>query len=387
MEVDGADDNCVELLTLSLRYCSLQRTQVPCKEVPFECSKAETSIANWQMSVSKSLPVDPTKDDCLLVRMHCERKLANVVYQVNYKLYFTAGGATHEQTMHLVKKGEVRFEPLDLHRPLFRLDWTYLMDKNNMFFDKNYVSDIHCEMSVSKIGVESFEALSDGVLDINGRLVFVKKELLSEFSPVFDAMFNSPNFVESQQEHIKLQDVEYEEMVELMGHIYYPRFQNLDEYVEYSCKAPEHCTPKTIIQPVQDSIEVLAQLIEKQSSVSKRMIKSDLHDTAKYLSLYLCLQPTYDSNDYEQVTEQNIEGLIKLADFYQIEELLLKCENWLLASEDDTYCDIKQLLKRLYIADKYGIGRLMENCWKHIERIFAESKYKNDAMYLRLSPE
>uniref|UniRef100_A0A915EQC8 Uncharacterized protein n=1 Tax=Ditylenchus dipsaci TaxID=166011 RepID=A0A915EQC8_9BILA len=39
MEVDGADDNCVELLTLSLRYCSLQRTQVPCKEVPFECSK------------------------------------------------------------------------------------------------------------------------------------------------------------------------------------------------------------------------------------------------------------------------------------------------------------------------------------------------------------
>uniref|UniRef100_A0A915ERE3 Uncharacterized protein n=1 Tax=Ditylenchus dipsaci TaxID=166011 RepID=A0A915ERE3_9BILA len=46
-------------------------------------------------------------------------------------------------------------------------------------------------------------------------------------------------------------------------------FQNLDEH------------------PVQDSLEVLAQLIEKQSSVSKRMIKSDLHDTPIFVTLSL----------------------------------------------------------------------------------------------------
>uniref|UniRef100_A0A915E4U3 BTB domain-containing protein n=1 Tax=Ditylenchus dipsaci TaxID=166011 RepID=A0A915E4U3_9BILA len=264
---------------------------------------AESTIANWKISAKKQLCDSPGSDDCLLVRLYCERKKANVVYHINYKLSIIASTTA--------TLGVVEFEPLDQCRSLLRMDWSYFVD-SYMLVKKSDESEIKVDYNLR---------LSNCVLEINGKLIFVDKDLLSECSPVFRAMFTS-SFAETNQEKIKVEGVEYEEMLEMLDHIYQPVPHNFDEQVEYC----QH-----------------------------------------YGNQHITKTPTHDPTDYGQITESNVECLLKLADYYDLEELSLKCENWMLEYDNTEYSDPQLLVKRLYLAEKYRIEFLMEMCLKQVD--------------------
>uniref|UniRef100_A0A915DQN7 BTB domain-containing protein n=1 Tax=Ditylenchus dipsaci TaxID=166011 RepID=A0A915DQN7_9BILA len=345
----------------------------------YESGKAETSTANWHISCREQHSQQPSTDSALLVKLHCERTEANVVYCVFYKLTLIAKGAEDEKAMKLVKTGKIHFEPLDQWRALLRLDWSYLTDPHNMFFDDSRNSEIQFEFSVSKIVNQTFKDMtySDGALDINGRLIF----LLSQHSPVFDVMFNSTAFVESQQKIIKLEDVDYFEMLQLVDHVYQPTLQTLKEQVEYSFRSLSKAAATAIIQPRTSSIQSVSMMRPKEERSSRNVDFHQEYASYKCLILYLCMQPTYSTSDYGLLTEDNIRDLLKLADFYQINDLLAKCEKWLLEYEDFIFRNPEQLIELLRLAEKHNFSCLMEKCMSYSD-VFLKSEHTRKTLVL-----
>ncbi|GMT35882.1 hypothetical protein PFISCL1PPCAC_27179, partial [Pristionchus fissidentatus] len=62
--------------------------------------------------------------------------------------------------------------------------------------------------------------VSDGILVVGGNKLYISKQYLGLHSPVFEAMFYR-GFKESRQEEVELEEVEYDEFLELL-HVLYP---------------------------------------------------------------------------------------------------------------------------------------------------------------------
>ncbi|KAF8368137.1 hypothetical protein PRIPAC_85966 [Pristionchus pacificus] len=68
---------------------------------------------------------------------------------------------------------------------------------------------------------QPIEHLTDGILIVGGKPVHISKQILATNSPVFEALFFR-GFREAKQEEIELEEVDYDEFVELLQTLYVP---------------------------------------------------------------------------------------------------------------------------------------------------------------------
>ncbi|KAE9548649.1 hypothetical protein FO519_008140 [Halicephalobus sp. NKZ332] len=121
---------------------------------------------------------------------------------------------------------------------------------------------------VSRIPVFDFlsrsNSMSDGILVVDGTKLYISKQYLALYSPVFEAMFYS-NFIERDKKEIPVEDVLLEEFLELL-HVVYPSHKSITvENVEYLLELGD----KFQIQFVMDQCEAFLQTADDVSLATK----------------------------------------------------------------------------------------------------------------------
>uniref|UniRef100_A0A7E4UL06 BTB domain-containing protein n=1 Tax=Panagrellus redivivus TaxID=6233 RepID=A0A7E4UL06_PANRE len=123
-------------------------------------------------------------------------------------------------------------------------------------------------VGVSRTSVFDFQSnncpMSDGILLVEGAPLYISKQYLALHSPVFEAMFYS-SFIERDKREIPIEDVIYEEFLELLHVLYPSRKPVTAENVEYLLELAD----KYQIQFVMDQCESFLQNTEDVNIVTK----------------------------------------------------------------------------------------------------------------------
>ncbi|CAD5210038.1 unnamed protein product [Bursaphelenchus xylophilus] len=191
------------------------------------------------------------------------------------------------------------------------LEWNTVRDPKNGFIQDGVIElealiDIRNCMGVREFPEFDFTSsthLTNMVLLVEGRPLFVNKDYLSLYSPVFDSLFNQ-NFLEKNQEKIELHDLKYDEFKELLEVVY-----------------PSH----------------------------------------------------------KKLNAENIEYILILADRFQIDYVIRKCEKFLIKTTE-----ISAELKLVY-ADRYGFPQLQHHCMSEFKTTDEMKRLKKSEEYRSLS--
>jgi len=107
-------------------------------------------------------------------------------------------------------------------------------------------------------------SMSDGILVVDGTKLYISKQYLALYSPVFEAMFYS-NFIERDKKEIPVEDALLDEFLELL-HVLYPSHKPITvENVEYLLELGD----KFQIQFVMDQCENFLQTTDEVPLATK----------------------------------------------------------------------------------------------------------------------
>ncbi|GMT30999.1 hypothetical protein PFISCL1PPCAC_29143, partial [Pristionchus fissidentatus] len=127
-----------------------------------------------------------------------------------------------------IYKFSKRFDCKTLNWGGCNIKWAKLFDKSNNFVKDDKIT-VEARITFTNIRglrivptidfTDDSDPRNDGILVIEGKKLHVSKQLLSLHSPYFNTMFYG-NFDEKEKKEIEIEDVQYQEFVELLNVIY-----------------------------------------------------------------------------------------------------------------------------------------------------------------------
>ncbi|GMT30836.1 hypothetical protein PFISCL1PPCAC_22133, partial [Pristionchus fissidentatus] len=184
---------------------------------------------NWYVRARTESSERTNNSTCLSLYLYCDEKNTSEVWYADVMATFTL--VNREPAKNVNEKFSYRFCSGQTNSGYASLiSRAKLINPGEGFINHDRVT---VEVSLKVLAVRGIREtptlrdftqpqphLTDGALIVEGKKLYISKQYLALQSPVFEAMFYH-GFKESEQEDIVLEDVDYEDFLELL-HVAYP---------------------------------------------------------------------------------------------------------------------------------------------------------------------
>ncbi|KAI1707262.1 hypothetical protein Ddc_14919 [Ditylenchus destructor] len=330
----------------------------------------ELEGSKWYLGIEKTQSCD-YNCKILNVFLTCERETVNGTFKVNLALILRGS------FIDLLFTTTYCFEPMDLEMACFKIDCSYIFDKDNGFINEDDGCEIMAEISVrrrdSEEGVEDvFKELKvtclppkelHGMINLQaGHRVPVNKELLSSHSEYFNNIFYNPHFEESSQESIDLTAFTYKQFRLLHKHICQRGHLYKDGTVEFRLKFEGGVSEFKRLMNLTDIQEYYWQQKHTRRAIVREQsdyglfnqtlnLFDDVEQIRAILGLFCCVSTEYDSMEHRTVSSENVDDLLCVGSYFQISKILDRCKEFLRLN----YPDLSGQ-RRKALVEKYNLS-------------------------------
>ncbi|KAI1706639.1 BTB/POZ domain-containing protein [Ditylenchus destructor] len=270
--------------------------------------------------------------------------------------------------------------------PYFKIDCSYIFDKDNGFINEDGECEIMAEISVTHVVTQAevveidpfLKRLKDtflssknisGIINLQaGYRVPVNKELLSSHSEYFNNIFNNEHFEESSQESIDLTDFTYKQFRLLHKHIdqrrhFYKDTAEFRKAVEFRLKSEGRVTEFKRLWNFADIKAYSHKQRANYRCIGFRTrsdyklfndtldMVDDVTQIRALLGLFFCVSTKYKLIENQMVSAENIEDLLCVGSYFQISKILERCKEFLRRN----YADFSRQ-RRKELVEKYNLS-------------------------------